>query len=147
MILCNVWPRQTFFPLFLGSVIEAVGIGMMAWALYFEHTPTIYGMMALTGAGTGLRFMPGSLHGIGFFPKHISSVVSITGVCTTFGGTIALTIMSTVFNNTSGISRSSPFQNDYNAIQNLSDEIKYQVVNGAKVSSYTQFSRLPAYIP
>lgn len=59
MLLCNTWPRQTFLPLFLGSIVEAVGVGMLAYALYFENTPTIYGMMALTGAGTGLRFMPG----------------------------------------------------------------------------------------
>ncbi|XXG97725.1 hypothetical protein Hte_004034 [Hypoxylon texense] len=132
MLLCNAWPRQTFFPLFLGSVIEAVGVGMLAWALYFEHTATIYGMMALTGAGTGLRFMPGSLHSIGFFPGHIATVISVMAVSTTFGGTIALTIMSTVFNNTSGISRDSPFQNDYSAINNLPDEIKAQVIDGAK---------------
>ncbi|KAL7624342.1 hypothetical protein AAE478_005904 [Parahypoxylon ruwenzoriense] len=132
LILCNVWPRQTFLPLFLGSVIEAVGVGMMAWALYFEHTATIYGMMALTGAGTGLRFMPGSLHAVGFFPEYISTVISVMGVATTFGGTLALTIMSTVFNNTSGISRDSPFQNNYDALHNLPDDIKMQVVNGAK---------------
>ncbi|KAI0602266.1 MFS general substrate transporter [Biscogniauxia sp. FL1348] len=37
---------------------EAVGLGLMAWALYLEHTPTIFGMIALTGVGVGLRFMP-----------------------------------------------------------------------------------------
>ncbi|KAI1381540.1 MFS general substrate transporter [Hypoxylon crocopeplum] len=132
LILCNSWPRQTFLPLFLGSVVEAVGIGMLAWALYFEYTPTIYGMMALTGAGTGLRLMPGSLHAIGFFPENISTVISVMGVATTFGGTLALTIMSTVFNNTSGITRDSPFSNNYDAINNLPADLKAQVINGAK---------------
>lgn len=132
MFFCNKWPRQTFLPLFLGSVIEAVGVGMLAWALYFEHTPTIYGMMALTGAGTGLRFMPGSLHSVGFFPEYIATVIPVMAVASTFGGTIALTIMSTVFNNTSGISRDSPFHNNYSAISNLPDEIKAQVIDGAK---------------
>ncbi|KAI5918812.1 major facilitator superfamily domain-containing protein [Camillea tinctor] len=99
MFLCDTWPRQTFHPLLLGSVIEAVGVGLMAWALYLEHTPTIFGMIALTGVGTGLRFMPCTLHAIGFFPQDISSVVAIMGVAYTFGGTMGLTVMTTVFNN------------------------------------------------
>ncbi|KAI0381506.1 MFS general substrate transporter [Hypomontagnella monticulosa] len=132
MLFCNGWPRQTFLPLFLGSVIEAVGVGMMAWALYFENLPTIYGMMALTGVGTGMRFMPGNLHAVGFFREHIATVVSITSVAITFGGTLGLTIMSAVFNNTSGISRSSPFQKDYNVSDKLSDEAKSALINGVK---------------
>ncbi|KAI1106739.1 hypothetical protein F4804DRAFT_284191 [Jackrogersella minutella] len=90
-VFCNGWPRQTFLLLFLGSVIEAVGVGLLAWALSFEHTATIYGMMALTGAGTGLRFMPDSFHAVGFFPEHIATVISVMGVAMTFGGTLALT--------------------------------------------------------
>ncbi|KAI5864263.1 MFS general substrate transporter [Durotheca rogersii] len=133
MILCNHWPCQTFLPLFLGSVVEAIGVGMMAWALHYEHAPTIYGMMALTGAGTGLRFMPGSLHAIGLFPEHIPAVVSLMGVAMTFGGTLALTIMSTVFNNTSGsISRDPPFQSGYDALHNLPDELRMQITGGAR---------------
>jgi hypothetical protein len=58
MFMCNVYPKKTFYPVLLGSTVEAVGVGVLAWALYTEHTPTIFGMMALTGAGTGLRFMP-----------------------------------------------------------------------------------------
>lgn len=58
VVLCNVYPKKTFYPVLLGSVIEAVGVGVMAWALYSQHTASIFGMMALTGAGTGMRFMP-----------------------------------------------------------------------------------------
>ncbi|KAI1340138.1 major facilitator superfamily domain-containing protein [Xylariaceae sp. FL0016] len=99
MYLCNRWPRQTYHPLLLGSVIEALGVGMMAWAIHHNHTPTILGMIALTGVGTGLRFMPCTLHAIGFFPNDISPVVAIMGVAYTFGGTMGLTIMTTVWNN------------------------------------------------
>lgn len=63
--MCNGWPRKTFPPIFLGSILEMLGIGLLAWALWTEHNPTVYGMMALTGVGTGLRIMPGkcsSLH-------------------------------------------------------------------------------------
>lgn len=102
MLFCNTWPRQTFLPLFLGSLSEAIGVGLMAWALYFEKKGTIFAMMAVTGAGTGLRMLPGSLHAIGFFPDHVATVVSLMAVAMPFGGTLALTIMSTVFNNTSG---------------------------------------------
>lgn len=59
MFMCNVYPRKTFVPLALGSIVEAVGVGILAYALWTEHTSTVFGMMALTGAGTGLRFMPG----------------------------------------------------------------------------------------
>ncbi|KAK7752343.1 hypothetical protein SLS62_005679 [Diatrype stigma] len=102
MLLCNTWPRQTFMPLLLGSVLEAVGLGLLAWALHAENKNVIFGMMAMTGAGTGLRILPGSLHAIGFFPDHVATVVSLMAVASPFGGTLALTIMSAVFNNTSG---------------------------------------------
>lgn len=59
MFLCNRYPRNTFVPTMFGSIVEAVGVGMLAWALYHEDTPTIYGMMALTGVGTGVRFLSG----------------------------------------------------------------------------------------
>ncbi|KZL78850.1 major facilitator superfamily transporter, partial [Colletotrichum incanum] len=56
--MCNSWPRKTFPPIFIGSILEMTGIGLLAWAIYTEHNPTVYGMMALTGVGTGLRVMP-----------------------------------------------------------------------------------------
>ena len=59
MFWCNRWPKQTFLPLMVGSIVEALGVGLMAWALWKGHEPTIFGMIALTGAGTGMRFMPG----------------------------------------------------------------------------------------
>lgn len=58
MFMCNVYPKKTFYPILFGSITEAVGVGVLAWALYAGHLPTIFGMMALTGAGTGMRFMP-----------------------------------------------------------------------------------------
>lgn len=102
VFMCNVYPRQTFTPLFLGSIIEAVGITVLAWALNDGHTAAIFGMMALSGAGTGMRFMPGSLHGIGFFPNNIASVIALTSFAVPLGGTLAMTVMDTVFNNKMG---------------------------------------------
>lgn len=105
MFFCNRWPKQTFYPLFLGSIVEAVGIGLMAWALHGQPIGVIFGMMAVTGAGTGMRFMPGNLHGVGFFPGNIAAVISLTAVSLPFGGSLGLTIMSTVFNNVAGESK------------------------------------------
>ena len=59
MIACNVYPRQTWSPLALGTVIEPLGITLLAIFLNSENLPAIYGMLALTGVGSGIRFMPG----------------------------------------------------------------------------------------
>ncbi|KAK3186099.1 hypothetical protein K4F52_005089 [Lecanicillium sp. MT-2017a] len=82
------------------------GIGAIAtlsWALYRGHSPTIFGIMAMAGAGMGLKFMVSPLHGIGLFREHRASVIALLGISMPFGGTIGLTIMSAVFNNTSGL--------------------------------------------
>ncbi|CAN8101187.1 unnamed protein product [Discula destructiva] len=102
MLFCNVWPRNTFLPLFLGSTIEALGIGLLAWAMSTGHVASIYGMVAFSGVGTGLRFMPGTLHAVGFFPDSIASIVSLMGIAMPFGGAVALTVMTTVYNNLAG---------------------------------------------
>lgn len=99
MMFCNVWPRNTFVPLFLGSVIEALGIGLLAWAMHTGDKATIYGMVAFSGVGTGLRFMPVTLHAVGFFPGSVAPVVSLLGIALPFGGALSLTIMTTVYNN------------------------------------------------
>lgn len=123
MMMCNFYPRQTFTPIFLGSVIEATGITVLTWALHQGHKATIYGMMALTGAGTGMRFMPNSLHGIGFFPNNIASVIALTSFAIPFGGTLSMTIMGSVFNNKAGISMSSmsSYSSGESAVGNLTD--------------------------
>ncbi|TVY40815.1 Efflux pump [Lachnellula subtilissima] len=107
MFACNKFPLQTFFPLILGTFIEPLGITLLALALNSNNQSTIYGMLALTGIGTGLRFMPGTLHGIAYFPAQIASIISMTYLSTSLGGIIATTLMLNILNNTlraSGIS-------------------------------------------
>lgn len=128
--VCNKWPRMTFPPLFFGTLIEAVGIGMLAWTLYNEQLPGIFGMMALTGVGIGLRFMVAPLHGIGIFKKHRAALIGLMAIATPFGGTIGLTIMSTVFNNTSGLDYK---HSDFSKIQEPADLGAAQAVHDAKV--------------
>lgn len=96
---CNVWPRKTWHPLALGTLVEAIGITLIAASLSWGRRSTIFGMLVLTGVGTGVRLMPGVLHGIGYHRDHISSVVSLVLLAQALGGTLASTIMLNIFNN------------------------------------------------
>jgi hypothetical protein len=102
MFMCNVWPRQTLPPLLLGSITSAVGVTVLSYALDTERTPLIYGMMALTGHGVGMRMNPGSLHGLAYFPSLTAPITFVVSFAFPFGGTVALTLMATVFNNKFG---------------------------------------------
>lgn len=102
MFSVNVWPRQTLPPLLLGAVTSAVGITVLAWAISAQNTNTIYGMMALTGHGVGMRLSPASMHGLAYFPGSTAAITSLFSFAVPFGGMIALTMMSTVFNNKKG---------------------------------------------
>ncbi|KAF9779964.1 hypothetical protein IL306_000756 [Fusarium sp. DS 682] len=128
--MCNRWPRMTFPCIFLGTLTEAVGLGVLAWAIYANRLSVIYGMMALVGCGSGMRFMASPLHGIGLFRHLRASVIGLMAVAIPFGGTIGLTIMSTVFNNTSGLDSHSDFGNVHSTSGNAANE---QAVNQAKL--------------
>src|SRR6187402_450592 len=99
MYACNVWPLQTFFPMLLGTIIEPLGITILAVGINSDRLPLVYGMLALTGVGTGIRFMPGTLHGIGYFPNYKASIVSLMSLAVSLGGTFATTVMLNIFNN------------------------------------------------
>ncbi|KAK7415824.1 hypothetical protein QQX98_005606 [Neonectria punicea] len=128
--MCNKWPRMTFPSIMLGTITEAIGIGLLGWAIYVERLGTIYGMMALVGCGTGLRFMASPLHGIGLFKDLRASVIGLMAVAVPFGGTIGLTIMSTVFNNTSGLDSN---ESDFSQIQSQPKDIRDQAIHDAKM--------------
>lgn len=79
-------------------------------------------MLALTGVGTGLRMMPGTLHGIAYNPDAIASIVSLMSLAITLGGTLATTIMLNIFNNvlsTAGISFNSATSSSFGEISSL----------------------------
>ncbi|KAJ5144640.1 hypothetical protein N7448_002032 [Penicillium atrosanguineum] len=102
MFSSNVWPRQTFPALMLGSITAAIGISVLAWAVHAGETNVIYGMMALVGHGVGMRMNPASLHGLAYFPAMTAQISCLVSFAIPFGGLIGLTIMTTVFTNTSG---------------------------------------------
>ncbi|EHK48445.1 hypothetical protein TRIATDRAFT_54047 [Trichoderma atroviride IMI 206040] len=98
MFMCNRSPGQTFWPLLLGSVEEAVGLGVLTWAVLASRPRIVSGMMVVTGAGTGSRFMPASLHIAGVWPERLAPAMSLMRFAMPFGGTLALTMMNAVFN-------------------------------------------------
>jgi hypothetical protein len=102
MFASNVWPRQTFPSLLLGSITSACGITVLSWAIDKEQTSVLYGMMALTGHGIGMRLNPGLLHGLAYFPTMTAAISCIASFALPFGGALALTLMGTVFNNKRG---------------------------------------------
>jgi hypothetical protein len=108
MFFINVWPRQTIPVLFLGTISAGVGIAVIPWACQTEYLNLIYGMMALTGYGVGLNMNPGILHGLAYFPGMTAPISCLASFAFPFGGTITLTIMSTVFNNKSGPNHEDP---------------------------------------
>jgi hypothetical protein len=99
MFICNVFPRQTFYPLFLGSVVEAIGFGVLAWAISQRKSALVNIMMTVSGGGTGLRMMPVALHAAGIWPEKLAPVMSFMSFMSPFGGTLSIAIMSSVFYN------------------------------------------------
>ncbi|TGJ70560.1 hypothetical protein EYR41_002594 [Orbilia oligospora] len=99
MFICNVYPKQTWLPMFLGSWIEPVGLALLTYALTIRNVAMVNGFLALSGVGTGIRFMPGTLHAVGIEPRRIAQVVSLMGFVLPLGGTLGLTMMGSVFNN------------------------------------------------
>ncbi|KAF2637038.1 MFS general substrate transporter [Massarina eburnea CBS 473.64] len=99
MFLCNVWPKQTFHPLFWGSVVEAVGLSLMTWAISSRQKTLVNVFLAVAGAGTGLRFMPIVLHAAGIWPKRIAAIQSVLSFTLPLGETIGISMMGAVFSN------------------------------------------------
>lgn len=100
MFLCNVWPRMTFWPLFFGSILEPIGVGMLTWALGNNGRPSVVcGLLGFAGVGTGLRMMPGMLHAVGIQSRLKARGLAIMNFTFGFGGTVGISVMSSVFSN------------------------------------------------
>lgn len=97
--MCNTWPAQTFFVLVAGTIQETIGIAILTWAMHSSNNSVVKGIMVLAGSGTACRFMPLSLHIAGVWPKKLAPAMSLMRFAQPFGGTLALTIMGSVFNN------------------------------------------------
>ncbi|KAG4424416.1 hypothetical protein IFR04_002472 [Cadophora malorum] len=83
----------------LGALLEPLGITLLGVAMSNGNLPWVYGMLALAGAGSGVGFMPATLHGVGYHPRSISSIVSLMALCNNIGGALSTTLMLSIFNN------------------------------------------------
>jgi hypothetical protein len=99
MFLCNIWPKATFWPLFFGSTLEPLGVGMLTWALSNGRINVVDGMLGFAGVGTGLRIMPGMLHAVGLRSRFKARALATMSFTQVFGGTVGIAIMGSVFNN------------------------------------------------
>ncbi|EXJ58460.1 hypothetical protein A1O7_05885 [Cladophialophora yegresii CBS 114405] len=161
IFICNVHPRQTFLPLLLGTVVETAGIAALAYAVQARNETLVNVMMALAGAGTGMRFMPSNLHLAGMFRDRLAPVFSVLRFAMPFGGTLALTIMGSVFQNqmseyfgadavgvTNGTSGATTFnlhtQASLDLINELPSEIQEAIrAQGATATMWAFISILP----
>jgi hypothetical protein len=121
---------MTWPPVFLGTLLEMIGTGMIALSMYRQHSPSIFGFMAMVGAGMGLKFMAAPLHGVGLFRNHRATIIALMALAVPLGGTIGLTIMSTVLNNVSGLSSA---ETDFMHLHGGSGDIQEESVQNIKV--------------
>ncbi|KZM26607.1 uncharacterized protein EKO05_0005504 [Ascochyta rabiei] len=99
IMMCNVYPRQTIWPLLLGTIVETGSIGALAWAISAREKTAVNILMGVAGFGTGIRFMPENLHLTGMYRDRIAVILALLSFAGPFGGTIALTVMGSVFQN------------------------------------------------
>ncbi|KAF1943232.1 MFS general substrate transporter [Clathrospora elynae] len=99
MFMCNSWPRQTFFPLLMGCIIEGVGLALLTYSVSIRNTTMVKVFLAVSGAGTSLRFMPVMLHAAGTWSTRISSIQSLLSFMLPLGQTVGISIMGSVFSN------------------------------------------------
>lgn len=99
MFLCNVWPRQTFYPLVVGAIIELVALAGLTWAIGKRSTVLVNVLFAVAGVGTGLRGMPVTLHAAGIWPSRMAAVQSALGFVSPLGETVGISMMGSVFTN------------------------------------------------
>jgi hypothetical protein len=97
--MCNVYPRQTIWPLLLGTIVETGAIGALSWAISARQKTAVNVLMGVAGFGTGIRFMPENLHLTGMYRDRIAVILGLLSFSGPFGGTIALTVMGSVFQN------------------------------------------------
>jgi hypothetical protein len=101
-------------------------------------------MLAFAGVGTGIRLMPGTLHGVGYFRKQIASIVSIVSLAVSLGGTLASTIMCVTIRapNGSDLCADSVRLNIFNShLSNAGINLVHGVSSSA--SSFSAISKLP----
>jgi hypothetical protein len=148
MFFLTYWPRRTFSPLFIGTLIVPIGMTLLAHALSTESTGLIFAMLALTGVGTAVRLMPVTLHGVAYYPTNIASIVSLLLLASSMGGAFGLTVMDNIFNSRmsrAGFSFSSNAAS-LDSIDGLDDATKMRLVDVAKCAIVLAFYAITAFL-
>lgn len=136
MYMCNVRPAQTFLPLFVGSVVEGVGLAVLAYAVSIRHDTLVSVFLAVSGAGTGLRFMPVVLHAAGIWSTRVPAMQSLLSFILPLGETVGISMMGAVFTNklrhyTSDILPNGGGAGNITTLDGLPGPIKEAVQNAA----------------
>ncbi|KAG9239508.1 major facilitator superfamily domain-containing protein [Amylocarpus encephaloides] len=147
---CNKRIRQTFWPLFTGTIIEPLGITLLAVGMRNGNLPLVYGMLVLTGVGSGIRFMPGTLHAVGYFPQSVATIVSLMSLSLSLGGAISTTLLMNIFNNTirtsaNSIDVHSVSSTSFSVIEALPEEEQHAFKNDAKQGIFLGFLAVSAF--
>ncbi|KAJ4352889.1 hypothetical protein N0V95_003864 [Ascochyta clinopodiicola] len=136
MYLCNVRPAQTFLPLFVGSIVEGVGLAVLTYAVSVRHGSLVSIFLAISGAGTGLRFMPVVLHAAGIWSTRVPAMQSLLSFMLPLGETIGISMMGAVFSNKldhylTGIAGYTGGAGNFATLDGLPAPIKESVQNAA----------------
>lgn len=99
MFMCNFWPRQTFFPLMWGSIVEGLGLSLLTYSISIRNPVMVRVFLVFSGAGTGLRFMPVVLHAAGIWSTQIPSIQSLLNFTLPLGETVGISLMGAVYSN------------------------------------------------
>jgi hypothetical protein len=138
MFMCNIRPAQTFYPLFIGSIVEGIGLAVLTYAVSIRHGTLVSVFLAISGAGTGLRFMPVVLHAAGIWSTRVPAMQSLLSFVLPLGETIGISMMGAVFTNKLGhFSSSIPGYDgaqNFAALDGLSGPVKAAVQNAAAKS-------------
>lgn len=122
---------------------------LLAHALATKHTGLIFGMLALTGVGTGIRIMPGTLHGVAYHPRNIASIVSLLLLAMNMGGALGLTVMQNIFNSRlgdAGFSLGGSGMENLGAIAELDEVVRERLVDVARRAIVLAFYAITAFL-
>lgn len=122
---------------------------LLAHALTTQETGLILGMLALTGVGTGIRLMPGTLHAVAMYPNLIAPMVSMLLLASSIGGALGLTIMDNIFNGhlaNAGFSFTSNNISSLGSIADLDDATKAKLVAVVKRGIVLAFYAITSFL-
>jgi hypothetical protein len=90
----------------------------------------------------------GTLHGVGYFPNHIAAVAALMALALSLGGTFAMTLMFTIFNNllqNAGITLKGGSSSSFDQISGMSLDSQKYLRDKARTAISTAFFALCSF--